>query len=81
MKTLAAYRNPAQMSHQISTIMIMSAWGFTIVIASLLFLYLGHLLDLWLGTEPHFMFGLFFLAVATSIYRLYQEARLRRKDF
>jgi F0F1-type ATP synthase assembly protein I len=44
-----------------------------------LFLYLGHLLDEWLGTAPNFMFGLFFLALATSIGRLYQEAWLKRK--
>ena len=61
-------------------VMTVSAWGFVIVFASLLFLYLGHLLDEWLGTAPNFMFGLFFLAVVTSIGRLYQEAWKKRKD-
>ena len=36
--------------------------------------------DEWLGTEPNFMLGLFFLAIVTSIGWLYQEAWLRRKD-
>ena len=61
-------------------VMTVSAWGFVIVFASLLFLYLGHLLDEWLGTEPNFMFGLFFLAIVTSIGRLYQEAWLKIKE-
>lgn len=59
---------------------MLSAWGFVIVVCSLLFLYLGHLLDEWLGTALNFMFGLFFLALVTSIYRLYREAWLKRKD-
>jgi len=64
-----------------NSIMILSSWGFVIVIASFLFLYLGHLLDEVLGTAPNFMLGLFFLALFTSIGRLYQEAWLKRKDF
>jgi F0F1-type ATP synthase assembly protein I len=63
------------------SILILSSWGFVIVIASFLFLYLGHLLDEVLGTAPNFMLGLFFLAIFTSIGRLYQEAWLKRKDF
>ena len=64
-----------------NSILILSSWGFVIVIASFLFLYLGHLLDEVLGTAPNFMLGLFFLAIFTSIGRLYQEAWLKRKDF
>ena len=64
-----------------NSILILSSWGFVIVIASFLFLYLGHLLDELLGTAPNFMLGLFFLAIFTSIGRLYQEAWLKRKDF
>jgi len=64
-----------------NSILILSSWGFVIVIASFLFLYLGHLLDEVLGTAPNFMLGLFFLALFTSIGRLYQEAWLKRKDF
>lgn len=61
-------------------ILMISAWGFAIVIASFLFLYLGHLLDELLGTAPNFMLGLFFLALVTSIGRLYQEAWMKRHD-
>jgi hypothetical protein len=80
MTTPATHRNHVQQVHQYGHILMLSAWGFVIVFASLLFLYLGHLLDEWLGTAPNFMFGLFFLAIVSSIGRLYQEAWLRRKD-
>ena len=80
MTTPATHRNSVQQVQQYGQILMLSAWGFVIVIASLLFLYIGHLLDEWLGTAPNFMFGLFFLAIVTSIGRLYQEAWLRRKD-
>jgi len=80
MATPTTHKNPFQQINQYGYIIMLSAWGFVIVIASLLFLYLGHLLDEWLGTSPNFMFGLFFLAIVTSIGRLYQEAWLKRKD-
>jgi hypothetical protein len=63
-----------------SGILMLSAWGFAIVIASFAFLYIGHLLDGVLGTSPNFMFGLFFLALFTSVGRLYQEAWHRREE-
>jgi len=78
MLTTPKTREDRRMYH---SIMILSSWGFVIVIASFLFLYLGHLLDEVLGTAPNFMLGLFFLALFTSIGRLYQEAWLKRKDF
>jgi F0F1-type ATP synthase assembly protein I len=62
------------------TVLMLSAWGFVIVISSFLFLYVGRLLDEFLGTAPNFMFGLFFLAVFTCIGRFFQEAWLKRKD-
>ena len=62
------------------TILMLSAWGFAIVIASFFFLYVGYHLDRLLGTSPNFMFGLFFLAIFMTIGRLYQEAWLKRKD-
>lgn len=80
MTTPTTHRNAAQEMHHYGHILMLSAWGFAIVFASLLFLYIGHVLDEWLGTAPNFMFGLFFLAIVTSIGRLYQEAWLRRKD-
>jgi F0F1-type ATP synthase assembly protein I len=59
---------------------MLSAWAFAMVIASFLFLYVGHLLDGMLGTSPNFMLGLFFLAIFICIMRLYQEAWKKRKD-
>ncbi len=49
--------------YNVGSILMLSAWGFTMVIASFLFLYVGHLLDGILGTSPNFMLGLFFLAI------------------
>mgnify|MGYP001172887135 FL=1 len=63
-----------------SAIMMLSAWGFIIVISSFLFLYAGYKLDEFLGTAPNFMFGLFFLALFTCIARLFREAWLKRKS-
>jgi hypothetical protein len=61
-------------------ILMLSAWGFAMVIASFLFLYVGHLLDGIFGTAPNFMLGLFFLAIFLCVMRLYQEAWGKRKD-
>ena len=63
-----------------SGILMLSAWGFAMVIASFLFLWLGYKLDEYLGTAPNFMFGLFFLAIFICVMRLYQEAKNRMKD-
>jgi len=57
-----------------SHVLVVGAWGFAIVIASMLFLYVGHLLDEMLNTPPTFMLGLFFLALVLCIGRLYKEA-------
>jgi F0F1-type ATP synthase assembly protein I len=62
------------------SILMLSAWGFAMVIASFLFLYIGHLLDGIFGTAPNFMLGLFFLAIFLCVMRLYQEAWKKRKD-
>jgi hypothetical protein len=63
-----------------AAILMLSAWGFAIAIASFSFRYSGYHLDKLLGTSPTFMFGLFFLAVFTTIGRLYQEAWAKRKE-
>jgi len=65
--------------HRYSSVMLVSAYGFVIAVASFLFLYIGFKLDEYFGTAPNFMFGLFFLALFSSIARLYQEAWLIRK--
>lgn len=66
--------------NNLSSILMLSAWGFAMVIASFLFLYVGHLLDEIMGTSPNFMLGLFFLAIFLCVMRLYQEAWEKRKD-
>jgi Ca2+/H+ antiporter len=61
-------------------IIILSAWGFVLVVASFLFLWLGRLLDELLGTAPKFMLGLFFLAIIGCFIELYQEVLKIMKD-
>jgi len=61
-------------------VLMMSAWGMAMVVASFLFLYMGYHLDKWLNTPPTFMLGLFFLALVTSIGRLYKEAWRRKNE-
>ena len=61
-------------------VLMLSAWGMAMVIASFLFLYIGHLLDEMLGTAPNFMLGLFMLAISICVMRLYQEAKQRMKE-
>ncbi len=63
-----------------SSALLLSAWGFVIVIASFLFLYAGYWLDQLFSTSPAFMLGLFFLAAFISIWRLFQEAWQRRNN-
>lgn len=69
-----------QHGQNIGSILMLSAWGFAMVIASFLFLYVGHLLDGIFGTAPNFMLGFFFLAVFLCVMRLYQEAWKQKKD-
>lgn len=61
-------------------VVMLSAWGFTMVVVSFLFLYIGHLLDGLLKTSPNFMLGFFMLGLFLSMMRLYQEASRKRKD-
>lgn len=55
-------------------IILLSAWGFVLVVASFLFLGLGYMLDEMLGTSPKFMLALLFLAIIGCLIELYQEA-------
>lgn len=77
---MTMHKTHTQSSLSLLSILTLSAWGLILAVVSLLFLYLGYLLDEWLGTSPNFMFGLFFLAIVTSIYRLYREAWTKRKN-
>jgi len=81
MNTPTTQRNTLQQMQHFGAILKISAWGFVIAVTSLLFLYIGYRLDEWLETAPNFMFGLFFLAIVTTIGRLYQEAWIKRKYF
>ncbi len=65
-------RRPASSSFHF--IVILSAWGFSLVISSLLFLWLGRLLDELLGTSPKFMLGFFILSIIGCFIVIYQEA-------
>jgi hypothetical protein len=68
-----------ELYHKYNPIMSISAYGFVIVIASFLFLYIGFKIDQFFGMEPNFMLGLFLSAVVTTIGRLYQEDWLKRR--
>lgn len=68
-----------QQYQKMSGILMMSAWGFVMVIASFFFLWLGFKIDEYIGTTPSFTFGLFFLAIFLCVMRLYNEAKHRMK--
>lgn len=57
----------------LSQIIMLSAWSFTIVISSFIFLFVGRWIDVNLNTEPTFMVGLFVLAVSLCVARLYVD--------
>jgi F0F1-type ATP synthase assembly protein I len=57
----------------INQIILVSAWSFTIVVSSLLFLYVGRQIDVTMNTEPAFMIGLMVLGIALCIMRLYKD--------
>lgn len=61
-------------SDSFSIIIMLSAWGFTMVLTSFLFLWLGYLLDKLLGTTPKFMLGMFCLSIIGCFILIYQSA-------
>ncbi|MBE9546261.1 MAG: AtpZ/AtpI family protein [Proteobacteria bacterium] len=61
-----------------SSVLMLSAWGFILVVSSFLFFYIGYWLDGLFNTAPTFMIGLFLLAIFLCIGRFYQEAWLKR---
>ena len=54
---LAAQKVHHEQLNNLKHVMMLSACGFTMVVVSFLFLYIGHLLDGILGTSPNFMLG------------------------
>ena len=57
----------------LSQIIMLSAWGFTLVVSSFLFLFVGRWIDARFNTEPAFMIGLFILAISLCIGRIYTD--------
>jgi F0F1-type ATP synthase assembly protein I len=56
-------------------IVMLSAWGFILVVTSFLFLTLGVVLDEMLGTSPKLMLAMLFLAIIGCLIELFQEIR------
>jgi len=67
------HRTHHQDSLSFHVIFLLSAWGFVLVVTSLLFLWLGHLMDGLLGTSPKFMLVMLVLAVIGCFIELYEE--------
>ena len=61
-------------------IILMSAWSFTLVISSFLFLFVGRWIDIRFNTEPAFMLGLFVLAISLCIGRIYMDFTKTREQ-
>ncbi len=71
--TTTTHKTHHEESAPLRVIILLSAWGFALVVTSFMFLWLGHLVDELLGTSPKFMLGLFFLALIGCFIELYQE--------
>ena len=54
-------------------IILMSAWSFTLVISSFLFLFVGRWIDMRFNTEPAFMLGLFVLGMGLCFARMFTD--------
>ena len=78
--TTTTHKAQYQHYHKFGPVLMMSAWGFAMVIASFLFLWVGYKIDEYIGTAPNFMFGFFFLAIFICMMKLYQEAKYRMKQ-
>lgn len=69
----------------LNSVMMLSAWGFIMVISSFVFMYAGRWIDVRFDTEPTFMIGMLFLGLILCVIRLYREAvertrRIYRRD-
>jgi len=62
----------------LNQIILLSAWSFTLVVSSFLFLFAGRWIDVRFNTEPTFMLGLFVLGIGLCFVRMYTDyARAR----
>jgi F0F1-type ATP synthase assembly protein I len=69
----------------LNNVVMVSAWGFIMVISSFAFTYTGRLIDVNFNTEPAFMIGMLLLGVTLCVIRMYKEAvertrRIYRRD-
>jgi F0F1-type ATP synthase assembly protein I len=83
MKGYLIGKKPKENKEQVrkySGILMLSAWGFAMVVSSFLFLYIGYLVDELLGTTPNFMLCSFFIAIGLCFWRLYKDASSRGKE-
>jgi len=64
----------------LNQIILLSAWSFTMVISSFLFLMAGRWIDVKFNTEPTFMLGLLMLGIGLCIGRMYQDYMKIRND-
>ena len=65
-------RNKLQ-AKTLNQVILLSAWSFTLVISSFLFLFAGRWIDVKFNTEPTFMLGLFVLGIGLCIGRMYTD--------
>ncbi len=64
----------------LNRIILLSAWSFTLVISSFLFLFVGRWIDVKFNTEPTFMLGLFVLGIGLCIARMYTDYTKARDE-
>ena len=67
-------------NRNLNHIILMSAWSFTLVISSFLFLFVGRWIDVRFHTEPAFMLGLFVLGISLCIGRIYMDFTKTREQ-
>lgn len=72
-------RNKLQ-TKTLNQIILLSAWSFTLVISSFLFLFAGRWIDVKFNTEPAFMLGLFVLGIGLCIGRIYVDYTKTKAD-
>jgi F0F1-type ATP synthase assembly protein I len=65
-------RNRLQ-TKSLNQIILLSAWSFTLVISSFLFMFAGRWIDVKFNTEPTFMLGLFVLGIGLCVGRMYTD--------
>lgn len=68
------------MTKTMNQIILLSAWSFTMVVSSFLFLMAGRWIDVKFNTEPTFMLGLLMLGLGLCVGRMYQDYTKIRKD-